>query len=212
MPNWCYNRITIYGDSETEAKLKEIEEIFEKADPFNQIFPIPDFKNIPDEKGELPKLEQKLKQNLRRLKQSLRKLTHLIKFFPSLILRTSRMKKENYLNLNNTRMIRGRLFGRHIISQMERMMIDGIIGVLITVEESVMLATNLLSMKTQRFLHLHSILRGVHPKELLKSCVKDTQSYHSNVSMMNQEWNQQGITRTVCKLSAWGCMRNPIPL
>ena len=60
MPNWCYNRITIYGDSETEAKLKEIEEIFEKADPFNQIFPIPDFKNIPDEKGELPKLEQKL--------------------------------------------------------------------------------------------------------------------------------------------------------
>ena len=58
MPNWCYNRITIYGDSETEAKLKEIEEIFEKKNPFNEIYPIPDFKNIPDEKGELPKLEQ----------------------------------------------------------------------------------------------------------------------------------------------------------
>ena len=58
MPNWCYNRITIYGDSETEAKLKEIEKIFESKQPFNEIYPIPDFKNIPNEKGELPKLEQ----------------------------------------------------------------------------------------------------------------------------------------------------------
>ena len=55
MPNWCYNRVTAYGDSE---KLKEIEKIFETEDPFNQIFPIPDFKNIPNEKGELPKVEQ----------------------------------------------------------------------------------------------------------------------------------------------------------
>ena len=60
MPNWCYNRITIFGDSETESKLKEIEETFRKAQPFNEIFPIPDFKTIPNEKGELPVLEQKL--------------------------------------------------------------------------------------------------------------------------------------------------------
>ena len=58
MPNWCHNRITIYGDSETEAKLKEIEKIFEKENPFNEIYPIPDFKTIPNEKGELPKIEQ----------------------------------------------------------------------------------------------------------------------------------------------------------
>ena len=58
MPNWCYNRITIYGDEKTEAKLKEIEEIFESKQPFNEIYPIPDFKNIPNEKGELPVLEQ----------------------------------------------------------------------------------------------------------------------------------------------------------
>ena len=63
MPNWCYNRITIYGDSETEAKLKEIEEIFRKESPFNEIYPIPDFKNIPNEKGELPKLEQHLNKD-----------------------------------------------------------------------------------------------------------------------------------------------------
>ena len=55
MPNWCYNRVTAYGD---EAKLKEIEKIFESKTPFNDIFPMPDFKTIPNEKGELPKLEQ----------------------------------------------------------------------------------------------------------------------------------------------------------
>ena len=63
MPNWCYNRITIYGDSETEAKLKEIEEIFESKQPFNEIYPIPDFKNIPNEKGELPVLRRELNKD-----------------------------------------------------------------------------------------------------------------------------------------------------
>ena len=59
MPNWCYNRIRIDADSDQVEKLKEIYEIFENhSDPFNQILPIPDFKNIPNEKGELPKLEQ----------------------------------------------------------------------------------------------------------------------------------------------------------
>ena len=61
MPNWCYNRVRIDADSDQQDKLKEIYEIFENhSDPFNQILPIPDFKNIPNEKGELPVLEQKL--------------------------------------------------------------------------------------------------------------------------------------------------------
>ena len=58
MPNWCHNRITIFGSEESEAKLKEIEKIFESKQPFNEIYPVPDFKTIPNEKGELPKLEQ----------------------------------------------------------------------------------------------------------------------------------------------------------
>ena len=59
MPNWCYNRVNVYGDSDTVDQVKEIYEIFENNnDPFNQIFPIPDFKNIPNKKGELPILEQ----------------------------------------------------------------------------------------------------------------------------------------------------------
>ena len=55
MPNWCYNRVTAYGD---EDKLKEIEKIFESKTPFNDIFPMPDWKNTPNENGELPILEQ----------------------------------------------------------------------------------------------------------------------------------------------------------
>ena len=59
MPNWCYNRIRVYADSDQVDQLKEIYDIFNNhSDPFNQILPIPDFKNIPNDKGELPKLEQ----------------------------------------------------------------------------------------------------------------------------------------------------------
>jgi len=55
MPNWCYNRITVYGNEQTE-KLKEIEKIFESKTPFNDIFPQPDWKNTPNKNGELPVL------------------------------------------------------------------------------------------------------------------------------------------------------------
>ena len=59
MPNWCYNRIRVYADSDQVDQLKEIYDIFNNhSDPFNQILPIPDFKNIPNDKGELPILEQ----------------------------------------------------------------------------------------------------------------------------------------------------------
>ena len=57
MPNWCYNKITVYGNEQTE-KIKEVEKIFESKTPFNDIFPMPDWKNTPNEKGELPILEQ----------------------------------------------------------------------------------------------------------------------------------------------------------
>ena len=57
MPNWCYNRITVYGNEQTE-KIKEVEKIFESKTPFNDIFPQPDWKNTPNEKGELPIYEE----------------------------------------------------------------------------------------------------------------------------------------------------------
>ena len=55
MHNWCHNRVTAYGN---EDKIEEVKKIFESKTPFNDIFPMPDFKTIPNEKGELPKLEQ----------------------------------------------------------------------------------------------------------------------------------------------------------
>ena len=60
MPNWCYNRVTAYGN---EEKLKEIEKIFESKTPFNDIFPMPDWKNTPNENGELPVLHQEFNKN-----------------------------------------------------------------------------------------------------------------------------------------------------
>ena len=64
MPNWCYNRIRIDADSDQVEQLKEIHDIFDKhTDPFNQILPIPDFKNIPNEKGELPVLRRELNKD-----------------------------------------------------------------------------------------------------------------------------------------------------
>ena len=58
MPNWCYNRVTAYANDEHNEKLEEVKKIFESKTPFNDIFPMPDFKTIPNENGELPKLEQ----------------------------------------------------------------------------------------------------------------------------------------------------------
>ena len=55
MPNWCHNRVTAYGD---EDKIEKVKKIFESKTPFNDIFPQPDWKNTPNENGELPKLEQ----------------------------------------------------------------------------------------------------------------------------------------------------------
>jgi len=65
MPNWCYNRISVYADgTEQVSQLKEIHDIFANSkDPFNQIFPIPDFKNIPNAKGELPVLRRELNKD-----------------------------------------------------------------------------------------------------------------------------------------------------
>ena len=155
MPNWCYNRVNVYGDSDTVDQVKEIYEIFENNnDPFHKIFPIPDFKNIPNDKGELPILEQ---------------------------------------HKND----KGEIVWETYNFQMVRMMIDGIIGVLRTGEQSGTVQNFALNTWMMNNWNSLLVLRGVHPKESLKSCVKSILTYHSLVSMMNQEWRLQDTIRTV---------------
>ena len=59
MPNWCNNRVTVFSD-DTES-VKKIKEIFESKDSiFGKIIQEPDWKRLPNEKGEFPKLRQHL--------------------------------------------------------------------------------------------------------------------------------------------------------
>ena len=60
MPNWCNNRVTITaGTVEEEEQLAKIKAIFEKDNPFQVIYPMPDFDKIPHpETGELPQSEE----------------------------------------------------------------------------------------------------------------------------------------------------------
>ena len=59
MPNWCNNRVTVFSD-DTES-VKKIKEIFESKDSvFGKIIQEPDWKRLPNEKGEFPKVKQHL--------------------------------------------------------------------------------------------------------------------------------------------------------
>ena len=54
MPNWCHNRVEIYGDDEELAKIKKQVETKESLFDFDTIIPTPNFDMIPNDKGELP--------------------------------------------------------------------------------------------------------------------------------------------------------------
>ena len=56
MPNWCQNRVSFY--SENEQDINKLYEIFNSENVFNKILPAPDWKNTPNDKGELPQLRE----------------------------------------------------------------------------------------------------------------------------------------------------------
>ena len=58
MPNWCNNRVTISSNTEDDSQFKELVAKFQVDRPFNEIYPQPDWKTIPNEKGQLPVAEE----------------------------------------------------------------------------------------------------------------------------------------------------------
>ena len=57
MPNWCRNRVTVYSDA--KEPIEKIQKIFEnKKNIFGQIIQEPDWRRLPNEKGEFPKVKQ----------------------------------------------------------------------------------------------------------------------------------------------------------
>ena len=54
MTNWCEIRVRLSDNGETSAQFDRLCKILDGDNPFNAIYPQPDWKNIPNEDGELP--------------------------------------------------------------------------------------------------------------------------------------------------------------
>ena len=55
MPNWCNNKVKVFGDN--SEQIARVAEIFkDEKSVFNNIIQSPDWKRLPNEKGEFPKL------------------------------------------------------------------------------------------------------------------------------------------------------------
>ena len=61
MPNWCNNKVKVFGEPE---QLAQVAKIFkDEKSIFNNIIQSPDWKRLPNEKGEFPKLHQELNKD-----------------------------------------------------------------------------------------------------------------------------------------------------
>ena len=58
MPNWCENRVRLSDNGDNSEQFDKLVKLLDGPDPFNSIFPRPDFTKIPNEKGELPIKEE----------------------------------------------------------------------------------------------------------------------------------------------------------
>jgi len=58
MPNWCENRVRLSDNGDNSEQFDKLVKLLDGPDPFNSIFPRPDFTKIPNDKGELPIKEE----------------------------------------------------------------------------------------------------------------------------------------------------------
>ena len=58
MPNWCENRVRLSDDGDNSEQFDRLVKLLDGPNPFNEIFPRPDFTKIPNDKGELPIKEE----------------------------------------------------------------------------------------------------------------------------------------------------------
>ena len=58
MPNWCENRVRLSDNGDNSEQFDKLVKLLDGPDPFNSIFPRPDFTKIPNSKGELPIKEE----------------------------------------------------------------------------------------------------------------------------------------------------------
>ena len=61
MPNWCHNRVSFY--SENEEQIEKLYKLFDGTNVFQKIKPAPDWKNTPNEAGQLPVKKEHKNQN-----------------------------------------------------------------------------------------------------------------------------------------------------
>ena len=54
MPNWCYNRVQLSDNGDDSEQFDKLVKLLDGPNPFNAIFPMPDFTKIPNDTGELP--------------------------------------------------------------------------------------------------------------------------------------------------------------
>jgi len=58
MPNWCENRVRLSDNGDNSEQFDKLVKLLDGPNPFNSIFPRPDFTKIPNDKGELPIKEE----------------------------------------------------------------------------------------------------------------------------------------------------------